>query len=73
MDEEEASAAAMNIALAAASDWFYYGGFLVCESCSPSDAQRIVAALNFTEGLPLDFVERAPFNRLMPSQNWQGR
>ena len=32
-----------------ASEWAHSGGFLVCESCTSEDAQRIVDALNASE------------------------
>ena len=32
-----------------ASEWEHSGGFLICESCTSEDAQRIVDALNASE------------------------
>jgi len=62
----------VNFILAAIDEWNFYGGFLVCESCSPGDAERIVEALNFVEGVPTEILTRAPFTRLLPTHNWQG-
>lgn len=43
-------------ALNATLEWIYYGGFLVCESCTGSDAQRIANALNAEENDDDDYL-----------------
>jgi hypothetical protein len=62
-DRENSEAAAIS----AIEEFRGYGGFLVCESCPDGIARRIVAALNFCEGLSDEFLETHRFTRFLPA------
>jgi len=42
----------------------YYGGHLIAESITPSNARRIVACANFCEGVPTEILEKGVIGTL---------